>query len=408
MAIIPAAITNYVLIDELSFWGTYGVEDPETTTLLSPIVGTPITLSYDNSTETALTFAWTAQEGASSYEIVFSKAADLSSPISVTGIAGTTKAFTNQELQDLLIEPDAFGLSRYKPNTVYWNVKATGGDYFSSPSRIELSGMPVFIDSRNSGNEEIIYKVATIKYGTYEAVWMAEDLRTKYAADGTDLTTLLVDDEHFSDYADGPQRVFAATGANTHAASEATSAAVPDYFLSIGTMYYRSLVNSATYLNTGDWKMPTKAQISGLIEAAVAQNTAAIPGNRPNYAIALKDPARMANFNGAETYYWTWRPAADAPEWNAWKMNMGPNGRYKNGVDPDAYFYFNRDPGTDDTHAHIISYLFDYSLEVNKAMGQYLQLTESDNGTTYSFGPRNTNFWEISGLYPVRLIYTGR
>jgi hypothetical protein len=379
------------------------VNRPAPTMLFAPELGTTVALSYDNRTENALTFEWANKEGASSYELVFSKDANFSNTKSVTGISGTNKTLTNQELQDLLIEPDVFGLKRYKANDVFWNVKVAGQTGYISEvvGRIGLLGMPIFIDKRNNDQEVNVYKVAVIEYGDYEAVWMAEDLRTKYSADGTDLTTVL---DPVNTGWSVRRRQFADVGLAMHDAQywddPMVKKTVPDYFTTIGTMYYRSYPNSATYINKGDWKLPTKAQICGLFDAALtySENGAGAEG-----IVVLKDPARYADFKGVPCYTaWEWRPAK--ADWNKWKMNMGPNGHYAWGS--LFYYYYNRDNAAIANH---IRYLFDYSNETDKTEGQHIFHQEwiYPTGKIYGFpNPASDGF--NTGLYPVRLIYTGR
>ena len=317
----------------------------------------------------------------------------MSAPVSVAGLTANTKSFTHAELQDLLIEPDAFGLRRYLPNTLYWNVKADGEWMADEPGTFSLRGMMVFVDKRNNGQEVNVYRVAAIKAAGYEAIWLADDLRTSYSADGQNLTAVTEDSgNEFNQFA-GPGRSY-----EGQAAGPANAKVVPKYFLDLKTMYYRCSASAAGYLSTGDWKLPTLAEWKALFDAA---GLAAEGGG----CYVVKDYDRYGpDEHDTPTFDYTWSP--ERGEWNTWKMNMGPNGRFYYGYNTYAYFNWGSDFGSGGNSAHEMYYVYDYQGDASQN-GKFFYYWSAGEPPYSAEGA--TGWWgTTNSLVPARLIYKGR
>lgn len=337
-------------------------------------------------------FEW-ADAGADDYQVAFSTKADMSDPVTVGGVAATSRSFTHTELQELLIEPDAFGLRRYRPNTLYWNVRADGEWMADEASSFSLNGMMVFVDKRNNGQEVNVYRVAAITTAGYQATWMAEDLRTLYSADGQDLTLVTEDSgNEFNRFA-GPGRAY-----EGQAAGSANEKVIPKYFLDRGTIYYRCSAATAGYLSAGDWVLPTLAEWTALFDAA---GQAAEGGG----CYVLKDYDRYAaDEHGTPTFDYQWSPARE--EWNTWKMNMGPNGRFYYGYNTYVYFNWGSDFGGGGNSAHEMFYAYDYGGDAAHS-GKFFYYWSSEEPPYSSEGA--TGWWgTANSLVPARLIYKGR
>ena len=341
---------------------------------------------------TPVVFEW-ADNGASSYELVFSANADMSAPIPVTGLTTNTRSFTHTELQELLIEPDAFGLRRYLPNPLYWNVKADGKWMADEPGTFSLRGMMVFVDKRNNGQEVNVYRVAVIKAAGYEAVWLADDLRTSYSADGQDLTRVTEDSgNEFNQFA-GPGRTY-----EGQAAGAANAKVIPQYFLDLKTMYYRCSASTAGYLSSGAWKLPTLAEWKALFDAA---GQAAEGGG----CYVIKDYDRYAaDEHGTPTFDYQWSPARE--EWNTWQMNMGPNGRFYYGYNTYVYFNWGTDFSGEGNSAHEMFYVYDYQGDASQN-GKFFYYWSAGEPPYSAEGA--SGWWgSANSLAPARLIYKGR
>jgi hypothetical protein len=151
--------------------------------LLTPENGSAVKLDYKTPTATALTFEWNNPNNAT-VELVVGKQANLSDGVTIYTGAGTTKAFTHDELQTLLINSD-FGLKKYFANTLYWNVKIGGNVIAPAASYFQLSGQRVLL--YGSSNPQV-YPVAVIETDGYSAIWMGQDLKTTTWIDGTPLS----------------------------------------------------------------------------------------------------------------------------------------------------------------------------------------------------------------------------
>ena len=363
--------------------------------LIRPEKGSSIELLYtfeDEEAPAPVVFEW-GDRGASSYELVFSTRQDLSDPVSVQGIQTASRSFSHTELQELLIEPDAFGLKRYKPNTLYWNIKADGEWISDEPGEFILNGMMVFIDRRNNGQEVQVYRVANIHTTGYEATWMADDLRTSYSSDGRDLTQLTEDSGNEYNQFAGPGRTY-----EGQAAAPATQKIIPAYFQQLNTMYYRCSVSTAEYLSTAEWKLPTLAEWKALFDAAcqTCEN---------GECFVLRDYDRYGpDEQGNPTFDYTYAPERD--QWNTWKMNMGPNGHFCYGYNTYVYFNWTQDFGGSGNSAHEIYYAYDY-LGDSSQNGKFFYFWTVGNPP---YGPDGSTGWwgTNNSLVPSRLIYKGR
>jgi hypothetical protein len=155
-------------------------QDAAPAPLTSPANGTQLVISYDNASETALTFEWSNRNGVAA-ELIVSKNADLSNGVSIDLGTGTSADFTHTQLQALIEDP-SLGLKRYYKNDLYWSVKINGTDISpNAPRALTLSGQRVMFY-----NVEV-YPVAVIETPAYSAVWMARNLKTMTFKDGTSL-----------------------------------------------------------------------------------------------------------------------------------------------------------------------------------------------------------------------------
>ena len=158
-----------------------------TSPLQYPIDGKDhIILSYDGAADSTLTFEWANRDNAQA-ELIVGTTSDLSGGVTLFTGPAFSASFTHAELQSALIEDASLGLSPYYRNTLYWNVKINGTPIGEVNESFFLSGQRVLIDARADGTRA--YKVAVIEEDGYTAVWMGQDLKTKYMYDGTVVPT---------------------------------------------------------------------------------------------------------------------------------------------------------------------------------------------------------------------------
>jgi hypothetical protein len=164
-----------------------------TTPLQYPIDGTEHIILSHPGIDSTLTFEWANRDNAQA-ELIVGTAADLSDGITLFTGPAFSASFTHADLQSTLIEHAGFGLKKYYKNKLYWNVKIGGTFIGELHESFFLSGQRVLVDVR--GAETMTYKVAVIEEDTYTAIWMGQDLKTKYLYDGNTVpvpTSLEVD-----------------------------------------------------------------------------------------------------------------------------------------------------------------------------------------------------------------------
>lgn len=270
--------------------------------LISPENGSWFLLDYEDKDEVAVTFEWTEHTGAASYELFVATEDDMSDASSIGSFATTSAPFKHSELQ-AMIENDDYDLKRYRPNTLYWNVKA-GGDYLSdTPNEIELNGMRVLVDVR--GTETNVYPVAVFNQTDhgYSAIWLAEDLRAEY-----DNATPAV---AFNSRQNGGTPVeIGFVPDRVGAYGNEDGAAVPQYVKDNAGVYYDMTKPLHDRLAPAGWELPSVKEVEDLFKAAelatggifVLKKAECYPGNEPGY----------------DNYV----------DFNKWGMNMYTNGNW--------------------------------------------------------------------------------
>jgi uncharacterized protein YjdB len=188
--VAPGTATITVTTEDGGFTAAVAVTVTAVTlSLNAPAAGAAIAL--DKTTPSAsVSFSWTTNAPAgATFDLVVSQNSDLSSPLVSVPVTGGSKAYTYQELQDLLFTGASLtaGIKRYKPNTLYWNVKLNGNFVAATPAgSFTLTGMLIYKDVR--GPETIIYDVAILNYGGQEHIWLAENFHPKYYPNGVQIT----------------------------------------------------------------------------------------------------------------------------------------------------------------------------------------------------------------------------
>lgn len=133
-------------------------------------------------------FSWDGegQEG-NDFSIVFSTDANMADNVrTIDGqaVENSSITLTADRIQN---EIERLDMARFTINTVYWNVKNnTTGDFVSRASGVvNVRDMLRFTDMR--GEEIQQYRVVRLEYNGKTQYWMAENLRTECAPDGTPL-----------------------------------------------------------------------------------------------------------------------------------------------------------------------------------------------------------------------------
>lgn len=158
-----------------------------TSKLMQPEDMTQISLA-ESAPGTVVEFKWDTQEwtASTSYSLCFSLDPEMKQTVAEqsVGVVDGKVSLTHEELQALL---DKLSIKRWTSNSLYWNVKADGGQLVSRSSGVlNMTEMMRFIDVR--GDEKITYRVVRIFYsdGTSK-VWLADNLRTTKYPDGTNI-----------------------------------------------------------------------------------------------------------------------------------------------------------------------------------------------------------------------------
>lgn len=359
------------------------------TALMEPDSKSRVELNYDTP-EANVNFRWA--DVADSYELYIGVDETMQQSAKVADVNTPSFSISHADMQAGFIDAETSTLHRYADNTLYWNVKLPDGSWLAEKaSTFTLNGMMVFKDYRNAAEGELVYRVSHIKTDSYDAYWLAEDLKTMYSVDGTHFTDIKVEGtssgyNQFADYGLAWEGKPDWTGDNYRK----TDKVIPQYFTDLKTVYYRSTADTPTYLNKDGWCVPTAAEICKLFDEALAAG---------KKACVLRDYARYApDENGTDTYDYTW----DAPEeqFNTWNMNMGPNGIYYYGRMNFAYFHSDRDH-KNPTTAYEIFYTIDTSEDSANA-GKHFWFW----GDEYSIA---FGWWDdAKSLCPVRMIYRGR
>jgi hypothetical protein len=145
------------------------------------------------------TLEWMPVQGVTSYDVVVARnegLTDVVTTISRTVSNANTLSIAWADIQ-AMIENPANNYKRYKKNTLYWNVKASGNFIAEAPGRIKLYGQRIFVDNRAEWAKTVYtivwgdhnpdaavmlepertYKVTVVEYNGKEVVWLAEDLQ---------------------------------------------------------------------------------------------------------------------------------------------------------------------------------------------------------------------------------------
>lgn len=138
--------------------------------------------------DATVVFSWDGEgQQGSDFSIVFSTDANMSD--NVRSIDGQTVENSSIILTADLIqnEIERLDMPRFTQNTVYWNVRNnTTSDFVSRASGVvNIVDMLRFTDIR--GEETQQYRVVRLEYNGETQYWMAENLRTEFAPDGTKL-----------------------------------------------------------------------------------------------------------------------------------------------------------------------------------------------------------------------------
>jgi hypothetical protein len=314
-------------------------------TLNTPANGEAIAL--DKATpEAELAFAWTTANvpSGAAFELVVSQNSDLSNPLQSVSLTADNKAFTHQELQDLLFTGATLtaGIKRYKPNTLYWNVKVNG-EYLSPAGSFTLRGMTVFKDVR--GPETILYDVAILNYGGQEHAWFAENFYAKRYPNGDQMTYRTITAGHIqginytpgrdnNDVVGGEVQSTPATAANnsfwgTEEWLSANSAVAAKILAAHPMLYDIWCVDGGTgidivgntisieALTPAGWKMPDNVDLRDLMNAAGAAEGGIGVLYHPdaftnNFAEQIAAQAGFVAFSSKAHF-------------NDWKMNFTPS-----------------------------------------------------------------------------------
>lgn len=360
------------------------------TALMEPDNKSRVELNYDTP-DAEVTFRWA--DVADSYELYIGMDEAMEQSMKVADAAAPSFSISHADIQASFIDAETSILHRYADNTLYWNVKLPDGSWLAEKaSMFTLNGMMVFKDYRSAEEGELIYHVRHIKTDSYDAYWLAEDLKTMYSVDGTHFSEIKVEGtssgyNQFADYGLAWEGKPDWTGGDYRK----TDKVIPQYFTDLKTVYYRSTADTPTYLNKDGWCVPTAAEITKLFTEAMAASE--------RKACVIRDYDRYApDENGTDTYDYQW----DAPKekWNTWGMNMGPNGIYYYGRMNFAYFHSDRDHANPTT-AYEIFYTIDVSNDPDNA-GKHFWFWNDDFQISYGW-------WDdAKSLCPVRMIYKGR
>lgn len=357
--------------------------------LVAPENDARIELDYATPDAT-VTFSWT--DVADSYSLYIGTDETMEGAGKVADLTDPAMTLKYSDIQAGFIDPATSTLHRYTDNTLYWNVKLPGGSWLAEKANsFTLRGMMIYKDLRNESEGEIVYHVAHVKTANYDAIWMAEDLKTMYSVEGVHFSDIKVEGtdpgyNQFADYGLAWEGKPDWTGDNYRK----TDKVIPKYFIDLGTVYYRSTADTPTYLNKDGWCVPTAAEYTALFDAAKAAG---------QKACVIRDYDRYApDEYGTATYDYTW----DAPkeQWNTWGMNMGPNGIYYYGRMNFAYFHSGQDH-SNPTTAYEMFYTIDVSSDPAN-VGKHIMFWNDD----YSICE---GWWsDKRSLCPVRMIYKGR
>lgn len=358
--------------------------------LVEPDNKARVELEYETP-DALVTFSWA--DVADSYELYVGLDEAMEQSVKIADATSTSISATHAEIQAAAIDFEESPLHRYADNTLYWNVKLPDGSWLAEKANsFVLRGMMVFRDFRHEEEGEIVYHVTHVKTDSYDAFWLAEDLKTMYSVDGTHFSEIKVEGtssgyNQFADYGLEWEGKPDWTGDDYRK----TDKVIPRYFIDLGTVYYRSTADTPKYLNKDGWCVPTAEEISKLFNEAMAAS--------PKKACVIRDYDRYAPDEfGTATYDYQWD--ADKENWNTWHMNMGPNGIYYYGRMNFAYFHSDRDH-KNPTTAYEIFYTIDTSNDSANA-GKHFWFWNDEFQISYGW-------WDdAKSLCPVRMIYKGR
>ncbi|MDR3184109.1 MAG: SusE domain-containing protein [Prevotellaceae bacterium] len=160
------------------------------TILTAPANNAAYTLDYKTPSTNVTTFTW-VNVGATQYELLFSKNANMSNPV-VVPVTGTSKAYTHQELQTALIG-SAVAPKKYKTNTVYWSVRIAGQTSpltGVTPRAVKVGGYRYYVYPNTSANTyEVTVVTLTNTQAGKEVVWMTRNLNETVGVNDAVLAT---------------------------------------------------------------------------------------------------------------------------------------------------------------------------------------------------------------------------
>jgi hypothetical protein len=230
------------------------------TPLQYPIDGEEHIILNHPGIDSTLTFEWANRDNAQA-ELIVGTTANLSDGITLFTGAAFSATFTHADLQSRLIEHATLGLSKYYKNKLYWNVKIGGKFIGEANESFFLSGQRVLVDTRADGT--MTYVVAVIEENGYTAVWMGQDLKTKYMYDGSEVPGIAYFPPPAGDPVyGGALRTVVAPGDNPHQGY--VYQAIWGTFLAGYGAYD---LTDPNFVPAG-WTVPTQSDMEELFEAA--------------------------------------------------------------------------------------------------------------------------------------------